>query len=224
MKKLTLILVIAITLVLLAGTATAAAGDERGFIRVNCSVDGAVATLISINDGDAGTQTVQNGYAEFTVYTTATPIKAVRVEAPGYVTSAFDVPQMPAAGKTVYVQANLVAVPNVGGERGVIQIASNVDGAAVELISVNGDVLYNGTIQNGQAEFPVYTTGTPITQVRVSAPGYTTGTQPVLMPGAGGTSRIEVTLTPVPATPASPIGAAAGLLGLLGAAVLLRRE
>lgn len=225
MKKLNLILIIAVTLAFFAGSAAAMSiGGDRGFIRVECDIDGAAVTLISISGTDIETRVVQNGYAEFVVYTTGTPAHAVRVEADGYSTATFDVSRTPSAGETVYVQAHLVQAPIIGGERGVIQVTSNVNGATVELISVNGDVAETGTIQNGQVEFAVYTTGVPITQVRVSASGYTTGNQPVQMPAMGATSTVDVPLTAVPTPTASPVGVFAGVFGLLGAAALLRRE
>ncbi|MDR0980904.1 MAG: DUF4249 domain-containing protein [Methanocalculaceae archaeon] len=132
---------------------------------------------------------------------------------------------MPAKGETSTVTVSLVASQPIGGDRGVIQVRCAVEGATVELISVSGTVAYTGTIKDGQVEFPVYSTATPITQVRVSASGYETATNPVIMPGSGETATIDVTLTPVPAPTQSPMGLALlGLIGAVGAVVLLRRD
>ncbi|HJK44190.1 MAG TPA: hypothetical protein O0X85_04730, partial [Methanocorpusculum sp.] len=132
---------------------------------------------------------------------------------------------MPAKGETSVVEVELVPAQMVGGDRGVIQVRCDVNGATVELISVSNTVAYTGTIENGQAEFSVYTTATPITQARVSANGYETATVPVTMPAKGETSVVDVTLTPVPAPTQSPMGLAlVGLLGAIGAVALLRRE
>lgn len=58
----------------------------------------------------------------------------------------------------------------------------------------------------------MYTTGTPYKEVKVSADGYETAT-------------VDVTLTPVPAPTKSPMGLAVlGLIGAVGAVVLLRRD
>lgn len=113
----------------------------------------------------------------------------------------------------------------VGGDRDVIQIKSNVEGATVELISVSGTVAYTGTIKSGQAEFAVYATATLITQARVTASGYETATKPVLMPGSGETAVVDIPLTATPKPTQSPTGIAVlGLLGAIGAVVLLRRD
>lgn len=49
----------------------------------------------------------------------------------------------------------------VGGDRGVIQLKCNVDGATAVLVSISGDESEPQIVTNGQAEFSVYTTGTP---------------------------------------------------------------
>ena len=220
-----MILVAAVVLALFvgAGSADTAVGGDRGIIQVHCNVDGASVVLVSINGDESSPQTITNGQTEFAVYTTATPYKEVKVSADGYETATAAV-TMPAKGETSVVEVNLSPVM-VGGDRGVIQVHCNVEGATVELISVSNTVAYTGTIENGQAEFSVYTTATPITQARVSANGYETATVPVTMPAKGETSVVDVTLTPVPAPTQSPMGLAlVGLLGAIGAVALLRRE
>ena len=199
-------------------------GGDRGVIQVHCNVEGASVVLVSINGDESSPQTITNGQTEFTVYTTATPYKEVKVSADGYETATAAV-TMPAKGETSVVEVELVPAQMVGGDRGVIQVRCDVNGATVELISVSNTVAYTGTIENGQAEFSVYTTATPITQARVSANGYETATVPVTMPAKGETSVVDVTLTPVPAPTQSPMGLAlVGLHGAIGAVALLRRE
>ena len=226
MKKVMMVLIAAVVLALFIGAASAndSVGGDRGVIQLKCNVDGATAVLVSINGDESEPQTVTNGQAEFSVYTTATPYKEVKVSADGYETATAAV-TMPAKGETSEVTVNLVPAQSVGGDRGVIQVKCSVEGATVELISVSGTVAHTGTIKDGQAEFPVYSTATPITQVRVSASGYNTATEPVMMPGSGETSVVDVTLTPAPTPTKSPMGLAlVGLLGAVGAVVLLRRD
>ena len=113
----------------------------------------------------------------------------------------------------------------VGGDRGVIQIACDVEGATAVLVSINGDESNPQTVTNGQAEFSVYTTGTPYKEVKVSAAGYQTATVPVTMPASGKTSVIDVPLTPNPTPTKSPMGIAVlGVLGVIAAVVLIRRD
>lgn len=226
MKKITLFLIVAVVLALFVGAASAsnAVGGDRGVIQLKCNVDGATAVLVSISGDESEPQTVTNGQAEFSVYTTGTPYSEVKVSADGYETATAAV-TMPAKGETSTVTVTLTEVQPIGGDRGVIQVKCNVEGATVELISVSGTVAYTGTIKDGQAEFPVYSTATPITQVRVSANGYTTATQPVIMPGSGDTSSVDVPLTAAPTPTKSPMGLAfIGLIGAIGAVALLRRD
>lgn len=226
MKKLVLIITALLALALFAGAASASVsiGGERGVIQVKCDVEGATATLVSLSGEESTPQTIIDGQTEFAVYSTGTPYTSVRMEANGYVTASYHIASMPAAGSTIVIDTHLVEVPGpIGGDRGVIRVTSNVEGATVQLISVNGEVIETGTIESGQVEFPVYVMGTPVSQVRVSAAGYETGTQPVNMPGSGATSTVNVPLYPVPTPTSSPMGALIGLFGLAGAALLLRR-
>lgn len=226
MKKITILLIAVVTLALFVGAAAAdnSVGGDRGVIQLKCNVDGATAVLVSISGDESEPQTVTNGQAEFSVYTTGTPYKEVKVSADGCKTATAAV-IMPAKGETSTVTVNLVESKPVGGDRGVIQVRCTVEGATVELISVSGTVAYTGAIKDGQAEFPVYSTATPITQVRVSATGYETATEPVMMPGSGEIATVDVTLTPVPAPTKSPMGLAVlGLIGAVGAVALLRRD
>lgn len=226
MKKIMMLLFAAVVLSLFVGAASAedTIGGDRGVIQVSCNVDGATAVLISINGVESEPQTIVNGQAEFSIYVTGTPYSEVKVSASGYETATEPV-TMPEKGETSRVTVTLNPQQPIGGDRGVIQVRCNVEGATVELISVSGNVGYTGTIANGQVEFPVYSTATPITQVRVSASGYTTATEPVMMPGSGETSTVTVTLIAPPTPTKSPMGIALfGLIGAVGAFVLLRRD
>ena len=122
-------------------------GGDRGVIQVHCNVEGASVVLVSINGDESSPQTIVNGQTEFTVYTTATPYKEVKVSADGYETTTVPV-TMPAKGETSVVEVELVPAQMVGGDRGVIQVRCDVNGATVELISVSNTVAYTGTIEN----------------------------------------------------------------------------
>jgi len=311
MKKTSYLFIVLIVLALFtcAVSAEAAIGGDKGVIQVNCAVNGASASLISINGDLIETKTVTNGMAEFYVYTTATPATTVIVSADGYKTASTAV-TMPASGKTtsvtvtleaepvggdrgfLVVQTNVVGAkvdvmsisgsvatsgytdanclvefaiyttgtpissivvsangwetqtmsvtspakgqtesvsmtlvsssPLIGGDRGVISVTSNVEGATVQLISISGNVAYNGTISNGKADIAVYTTATPVDKVSVSATGYQTANASVTMPAKGETNTVNVPLTK---TPSSPMGfAVIGLLAVIGIAALVRRD
>lgn len=218
-----------------AAAASDSVGGDRGFVQVACNVEGASATLVDINNQVVGTQIISSGQCEFAVYTTGTPISRVIVSKEGYFTNGAEI-TMPSPGKTVFVTVNLDSMASgpIGGDRGIIRIeGTGVIGAKVELISISGDVAGTGyTDIYGNAELPVYTTGTPINEVRVSAPGWMTVSRNDLqMPGSGQTKSYTVPLTPlnpttVPTAPVtSPLGLSiAGLIVGLGAAALLRRN
>ncbi len=182
-------------------------------------MNGASASLLSINNDLIETKTITNGMAEFYVYTTGTPASQVIVSADGYYTASAPV-TVPASGETTQVTVTLEAKP-VGGDRGFLQVNTNIIGAKVELISISGDVGYTGTISNGKADIAVYTTGTPVNQARVSATGYQTATVGVTMPAKGETVTVNVPLT----VTSSPMGfALIGLLGVIGVIALVRRD
>ncbi|WNY25824.1 hypothetical protein [Methanolapillus millepedarum] len=90
-----------------------------------------------------------------------------------------------------------VAADPIGGDKGTYVIKSNVEGANVTLIDINGNAAYNGTIKNGQVSVPVYLTGTPVEKVKVEADGYTTAVVTIsdgCRPAVNGTATITVNL------------------------------
>ena len=227
-----------IGLVVLACMVSAAAADsvggDRGFILVNCNVDGASASLIGIDNQVYDTQIIQNGQCEFIVYTTGTPVDRVLVSKEGYFTNGADV-SSPAPGQTSFVTVNLDSKQGgmIGGERGIYRIETNVMGAKVSLVSISGTQSVAGyTDIYGVSEIPVYTMGTPNKGVSVSAPGWTTVERDDLqVPASGQTLTYQITLqslnpTSVPtAPPASPLGLSiAGLIAGLGVIALIKRD
>ncbi|RBQ24396.1 MAG: hypothetical protein ALMCE001_13320 [Methanocorpusculum sp. MCE] len=197
-------------------------GGDRGFLQVNTNIIGAKVDVMSISGSVAETgYTDINVKIEFAIFKTGTPISSVVVSAPGWVTQTVSV-TVPAKGQTETVNIEMVSTdPIIGGDRGVISVTSNVEGAKVELISISGDVGYTGTISNGKADIAVYTTGTPVNQARVSATGYQTATVGVTMPAKGETVTVNVPLT----VTSYPMGfALIGLLGVIGVIALVRRD
>ncbi len=198
-------------------------GGDRGFLDVHTNIIGAKVDVMSIS-GSVATSgyTDANGFVEFAIYTTGTPISSIVVSANGWETQTMSVTS-PAKGQTESVSMTLVSSsPLIGGDRGVISVTSNVEGATVQLISISGNVAYNGTISNGKADIAVYTTATPVDKVSVSATGYQTANASVTMPAKGETNTVNVPLTK---TPSSPMGfAVIGLLAVIGIAALVRRD
>ncbi|HJJ48767.1 MAG TPA: hypothetical protein O0X39_07275 [Methanocorpusculum sp.] len=105
--------------------------------------------------------------------------------------------------KSMYVLIGLVvlacfvsaaAADTTGGERGFIQVKCNVDGASASLVNINNQVYDTQIITNGQCEFIVYTTGTPVNRVIVSKEGYFTNGAEVSNPAAGKTEFVTVNL------------------------------
>ena len=159
MKK---IMYVLIGLVVLSCFVSAAAADgvggERGFIQVKCNVDGASASLVGTDNQVYDTQIIQDGKCEFIVYTTGTPVNRVVVSKDGYFTNGAEVSN-PSAGQTEFVSVDLTSSQStgIGGERGIYKIQTNVIGAKVSLISINGDEQVGGyTNIYGVSEIPVY--------------------------------------------------------------------
>ena len=236
MKKISYLFIALIVLALFAGAVSAdTIGGDKGVVQVTCDVNGASASLISISGDVYETKTIADGMAEFYVYTTGTPVSQVIVSADGYYTASASV-TVPAAGETTVVPVTLEEKP-VGGDRGFLQVNTNIIGAQVDVMSISGSVGYSGyTDIDGKIEFAVYTTGTPISSVVVSAPGWVTQTVSVTVPEKGQTETVDIEMvstsptvaptTSVPtSTPTSPMGLALiGLLGVIGVVALVRRD
>lgn len=229
MRKISYVLIALIVAALFVGAASAELGGDRGFIQVNCDVEGASVSLININNEVYATQTIVNGETEFIVGTTVTPVDRVFVTADGYVPGGASVAN-PAPGKTETVTVNLEPA-YVGGDRGFVDITSNIIGAKVVLKDISGNDAYTGyTNGNGFVEFAVYTTGTPLKTAELTAPGWNSQSIGISTPAAGQTvtfafpSQTAAPTVP-PAPTKSPMGIAVlGLVGVLGAAALFRRE
>ncbi len=85
----------------------------------------------------------------------------------------------------------------IGVDQGWIDVHCNVDGSTVYF-----DGAYEGTTAGGILSVPVYTTGTPISTITVSQPGYTTWTGPLAaMPSNGQHVSVYATLNPLTTIP-----------------------
>jgi len=191
MKKISYLFIALIVLFLFAGAASAdTVGGDKGVIQVNCDVNGASVSLMN-NYAVVETKTITNGMAEFYVYTTGTPVDQVLVSAEGYYTASAPV-TVPASGETTQVTVTLEAKP-IGGDRGFLQVNTNIIGAKVDVMSISGSVAETGyTDINGKIEFAIFTTGTPISSVVVSAPGWVTQTVSVTVPEKGQTETVNI--------------------------------
>lgn len=231
MRKIMFVFAALLVAAFFTGAASAAIiGGSEGTIIVNSNVEGAQVDLYSIS-GLIDTKYIQGGSATFLIATTGTPVDRVVVTHEGYFGSACPV-EVPAAGQVKSYQVDLQMKP-VGGDVGYLQVTSNVVGAKVELYSISGSLYQTDYTNNqGVVTFAVYTTGTPIDHVTVSANGWNTQTAQVTVPAKDQTTSVQVTLTsavnptvPVPTPTKSPVVfAIAGLLGVIGAAALLRKE
>lgn len=175
-------------LVALAAPCWAAApiGGSTGTFVVHAPVDGAQVWFDNDHKG-----AIAGGTLSVPVYTTATPYQVYRVEANGYEPFLGMITQYPASGGTVDLQAALVKEP-IGGSMGAYRFEAAVEGAYVYL-----DGEFQGAIENGSLEVPVFTTGTPFRNYAVQARGFVTATGPVPgVPSAGETVAIPVALIP----------------------------
>lgn len=235
MKKAAYVFIVLLLAALFVGAASAnTIGGDRGIIKVECNVEGASVSLISISNAVYATQTIQNGYTEFAVYTTGTPVDKIYVSADGY---ASDVKKVvnPPAGKTEIVKVELQPIPTgpIGGDKSFLDFTSNIIGAKVVLKDVSGNEAYTGyTDSNGFVEFAVLTTGTPLVKAELTATGWDYQSLDIQTPAAGKTvlyafpaQQAAPTTTVPPAPTQSPMGfAVLGLLGALGAIALVKRD
>jgi len=112
-------------LVLCAGIpAVTAVGEEEGWYRVHCNIDGASVYF----DGQYMGAT-SGGSLYVPVHTTGTPYSTIRVERSGYKTYSGNLPSTPPAGETRDVYATLQPVETYGS----IHVTSTPSNAAIYL-------------------------------------------------------------------------------------------
>jgi len=102
-------------------------GCDRGWIRVNCNVNGAT---VSFDDHSSGC-TISGGSCDTEVGTTSTPFRTFNVQKPGYGIFTGPVTSWPAQGETVNLYATLNPEPTP--TYGTIQVISHPSEAIVTL-------------------------------------------------------------------------------------------
>lgn len=160
-------------------------GGDTGWIRVNCNVDGAIASLDERSSGCS----ITRGFCSIDVITTGTPVATFTVQKPGYTLFTGQVPRMPARGETVDVYATLnpIPVPKYGS----IQVTSYPSNAVASLDGLSW--------QYTPCTFSALSAGSNH-NVQVSLSGYQPQTRTVSVP-ADQTAYITVNLVPDPPYP-----------------------
>jgi hypothetical protein len=102
-------------------------GCDKGWIRVNCNVDGATVSF----DYQSPACTISGGSCDTEVGTTSTPFRTFNVQKPGYGIFTGAVTSWPAQGETVNLYATLNPEPTPA--YGTIQVVSHPSGAIVTL-------------------------------------------------------------------------------------------
>ena len=161
-------------------------GGDKGWFRVNCNVNGALAAL---DNGAAGTCTIAQGSCSIEVATTGTPVSSFTVTKSGYQASTNTVTRQPAKGETVdlYATLNPIPVPAYGS----IQVASSPSGAVA--------TLDGGSWQYTPCTFSSVTAGSSHT-VQVSLSGYQPYTTTSYVSG-GQAAYVSISLVPNPPYP-----------------------
>ena len=158
-------------------------GCDKGWIRVNCNVDGATVSFDDLSSGC----TVSGGSCDTEVTTTIMPFRTFTVQKPGYRIFTGPVASWPAKGETVNLYATLNPVPLDGN----IQVISHPSGAVV--------TLDGGSWQYTPATFMSVTAGTSHT-IQVTMSGYQPyGTSAYAI--AGQTVTVNAYLVPTPPQP-----------------------
>ncbi|WNY27678.1 hypothetical protein [Methanolapillus ohkumae] len=197
-----------VLLFLLVLPGAGALGGDQGTIMVNCNVNGAIVQLLDSNGSVEYTGTIQNGYAAIPVFTTGSPMSEAVISADGYNTAVVPV-IAPAAGQTTTISVSLSPTDDddddeyTGENIAFIEVDCNVEGAFVQLVNINGVVVYTGTIHNGYVLFPIYIPATPVYEVLVSASGYYNQTVPIVQypMDTGQVVTVIATLTPISSPP-----------------------
>lgn len=102
-------------------------GCDKGWIRVNCNVNGATVSFDDLSSGC----TISGGSCDTEVGTTSTPFRTFTVQKPGYQIFTGSVNSWPAKGETVNLYATLNPEPTPS--YGNIQVVSHPSGAVVTL-------------------------------------------------------------------------------------------
>ena len=161
-------------------------GCDKGWIRVNCNVNGATASFDDLSSGC----TITQGSCDTEVGTTSTPFRTFTVQKPGYQLFTGTVTALPARGETVNLYATLNPNPPVP-LYGSIQVNSQPSGAVVTL---------DGSIwQYTPATFTSQAAGTTH-NLQISMSGYQPyGTSAYVT--AGQTTPVNAYLVPNPPQP-----------------------
>lgn len=102
-------------------------GCDKGWIRVNCNVNGATVSFDDLSQGC----TITGGSCDTQVGTTSTPFRTFTVQKPGYQLFTGSVTSWPSKGETVNLYATLNPEPTPS--YGDIQVISHPSGAVVTL-------------------------------------------------------------------------------------------
>ena len=163
-------------------TTPAPVGSEKGWIRVNCNVNGAAVTFDTSSSGGV----ISAGFSDTEVVTTGTPYKTFTVRKSGYTTFTGPVTSWPANGKTVDLYATLN--PNPTPSYGTIVVTSQPAGA---IATIDG-----GVWQRTPATFSTVRAGTSH-DVQITMSGYQSYHASVYV-NAGQTTPVKAYLTPNP--------------------------
>jgi PEGA domain len=188
MRNMRSIFILAVASLLLFLPAVAQMGGDQGYFAIDSNPSGA---SVVFDGGYKGMTPVT-----VTVYTTAVPEHTLSLTLDGYYPYSQTITENPAAGETIFINADLVFIPVtqpttlIGGGKGYYAISSVPSGASVYF-----DNIYQGT---SPVTVEVSSTGTPGHVIRVTAPGYQEWDQSFSgNPAEGQTITVNAYLTPV---------------------------
>ncbi|WFN33535.1 PEGA domain-containing protein [Methanogenium sp. S4BF] len=163
-------------------TTHAPVGSEKGWLRVNCNVNGAAVIFDTSMPGG----TIVQGFSDTGVVTTGTPYQTFTVRKSGYTTFTGPVTAWPANGQTVNLYATLNPTPSP--TYGSITVVSHPSGA---IATIDGS-----TWQRTPATFTSVRAGTSH-NVQITMNGYQSYMTSVYVT-AGQTVTVNAYLTPNP--------------------------
>ena len=136
------------------------------------------------------------------VLTTGTPGHTISVSKTGYQTWTQTMPGNPAAGQTIAVTANLIAVPTTEPTITITNIGGDVGWYHITSVPSGGEVTFDGSSRGSTpVTVQVSSTGTPGHSVTVTKPGYEPWSQTLSgNPRAGQTVEVTANLLPIPTT------------------------